>query len=437
MRRLMADPDSALREWLAQNHKPLLARVSLRNIRTSSAISGEQAQVTADLAELSGRLAKIQARADDPAELPEHVQRLGQIAIGFRDELARQRHRLRSLDVELDRLAERAAIDQQQPLGCQCLGLGGHGWFTVWQGQPSWERPCLACPLGRAMHEQVAAYWRARALEPAPLEADDREATETAERMQLFGLDPDRRLDLVWAALEVDAGKAAAIAAARDLVDRLDAQFAASWLTWGEIEVDGQVLKTTRRAYPPLDGKLWLYLYGDTGRGKTTIAQAILTEWAARHELPGAWYVNVSTLLQGLKSSFDRRDGAPLEGAQLPSEILKPVRTRRLVVLDDLGTEQQAVSGWARATLYELLNHRYAERLPTIITSNLQPIAAIARFGGDAIEQDRIVSRIAEMAGTPIEVAGRNFRAPNWINAVERAPARIRAFSGPGDYSAP
>jgi DNA replication protein DnaC len=43
------------------------------------------------------------------------------------------------------------------------------------------------------------------------------------------------------------------------------------------------------------------------------------------------------------------------------------VRTTPLLVLDDLGTE--SASPWAREKLYQLFNHRYNARLPTIITT--------------------------------------------------------------------
>ncbi|MDQ3413052.1 MAG: ATP-binding protein, partial [Chloroflexota bacterium] len=44
------------------------------------------------------------------------------------------------------------------------------------------------------------------------------------------------------------------------------------------------------------------------------------------------------------------------------------IRSAFLLILDDLGTEN--TTPWAREKLYQLINHRYNERLPTIITSN-------------------------------------------------------------------
>jgi DNA replication protein DnaC len=43
------------------------------------------------------------------------------------------------------------------------------------------------------------------------------------------------------------------------------------------------------------------------------------------------------------------------------------IRSSELLVLDDLGTE--SATPWAREKLYQILNHRYAARLPTVITT--------------------------------------------------------------------
>ena len=41
------------------------------------------------------------------------------------------------------------------------------------------------------------------------------------------------------------------------------------------------------------------------------------------------------------------------------------------MILDDLGT--QSGTPWAQEKLFQLLNHRYNSRLPTVITTNLRP----------------------------------------------------------------
>jgi DNA replication protein DnaC len=47
------------------------------------------------------------------------------------------------------------------------------------------------------------------------------------------------------------------------------------------------------------------------------------------------------------------------------------VRTAALLVLDDLGTE--SATPWAREKLYQIINHRYVAKLPTVITTSVSP----------------------------------------------------------------
>src|SRR4029079_3312899 len=44
------------------------------------------------------------------------------------------------------------------------------------------------------------------------------------------------------------------------------------------------------------------------------------------------------------------------------------IRAVPLLIVDDLGTEN--TTPWAREKLYQIFNHRYNHRLPTVITSN-------------------------------------------------------------------
>jgi DNA replication protein DnaC len=44
------------------------------------------------------------------------------------------------------------------------------------------------------------------------------------------------------------------------------------------------------------------------------------------------------------------------------------VKNAPLLVLDDLG--KQSTSSWANEKLYQIINHRYNAKLPTVITTN-------------------------------------------------------------------
>jgi len=52
-------------------------------------------------------------------------------------------------------------------------------------------------------------------------------------------------------------------------------------------------------------------------------------------------------------------------------DLLDIYRKAPVLILDDLGSER--MSEWAAETLFSVLDYRYRLRLPTMITSNLNP----------------------------------------------------------------
>jgi DNA replication protein DnaC len=86
----------------------------------------------------------------------------------------------------------------------------------------------------------------------------------------------------------------------------------------------------------------------------------------------------VPDLLDHLRATFE-----PSRGIDYDDRFNK-IRNTFLLVLDDLGTEN--TTPWAREKLYQIVNHRYNERLPTVITTN-QPDSAI---------DERILSRMLD-----------------------------------------
>lgn len=104
----------------------------------------------------------------------------------------------------------------------------------------------------------------------------------------------------------------------------------------------------------------WLVLLGKYGCGKTHLAVAIANARLERGE--PALFVVVPDLLDHLRATF-----APDSPVSYDEQVEK-VRTAPLLILDDLGTE--SATQWAREKLFQILNHRYNARLPTVVTSN-------------------------------------------------------------------
>jgi DNA replication protein DnaC len=103
----------------------------------------------------------------------------------------------------------------------------------------------------------------------------------------------------------------------------------------------------------------WLYLHGRVGVGKTHLAAAAAQEIRKRHSV---YFAVVPDLLDHLRMTFDPSGGVTYD------ERFNTIREAYLLVLDDLGTEN--TTPWAREKLYQIINYRYVQRLPTIVTSN-------------------------------------------------------------------
>ena len=102
----------------------------------------------------------------------------------------------------------------------------------------------------------------------------------------------------------------------------------------------------------------WILLTGSYGCGKTHLAAAIANERAQQGQ--AAIFIVVPDLLDHLRATF-----SPAAQTSYDKRF-EEIRNAPLLVLDDLGT--QSATPWAQEKLYQLFNHRYNARLPTVIT---------------------------------------------------------------------
>ncbi|MEV7427000.1 ATP-binding protein [Streptomyces sp. NPDC091212] len=123
-----------------------------------------------------------------------------------------------------------------------------------------------------------------------------------------------------------------------------------------------------------------LLLLGVTGVGKTYQAFGALRYMAPTGIRIGWTAVSSVDLYASLK---------PRNGIDSESVFWKYAKTP-LLVIDDLGAGRKATE-FTEEVNFRLVNHRYENQLPTLITSNVRPSQLAEHVG------DRVASRLVEM----------------------------------------
>ena len=136
----------------------------------------------------------------------------------------------------------------------------------------------------------------------------------------------------------------------------------------------------------------WLLLQGSYGCGKTHLAAAI-ANFAVEMGVP-TLFLTVPDLLDNLRFSYNA------ENTTFEARF-DEIRNASLLVLDDFGT--QNATPWAQEKLFQIINYRYINKLPLVVTTNLSL---------DEIEP-RIRSRLQDPALVSIlRIYAPDFRRP-------------------------
>lgn len=161
----------------------------------------------------------------------------------------------------------------------------------------------------------------------------------------------------------------------------------------------------------------WLLLTGAHGAGKTHLAAAVANRRMERGE--PVFFAFVPDLLDHFRASFNPDHELSYD------DLFEQVKNVPLLVLDDLGA--QSPTPWADEKVYQVLNHRFAAALPTVVTAAL-PLDHL---------DPRLQSRLADARLTRALDLG-DAKTASGIGGVEPAMAAAMTFKTftPAPYGA-
>jgi DNA replication protein DnaC len=114
------------------------------------------------------------------------------------------------------------------------------------------------------------------------------------------------------------------------------------------------------KRFAQAQAKPWLFLHGKYGCGKTHLAAAIAN--VSVEKGIQTLFITVPDLLDTLRFSYSSNESSF-------EERFEEIRKSPLLILDDFGT--QNATDWAQEKLFQIINYRYINRLPLIVTTNL------------------------------------------------------------------
>ena len=145
-----------------------------------------------------------------------------------------------------------------------------------------------------------------------------------------------------------------------------------------------------------------LFISGDLGTGKTHLAAAMANE-IIENGRP-VKYATFTQMTQEIRAAFYS------ESKETEAEAVRKYKTAPLLFLDDLGKEK--ATEWSLAKLFELIDSRYSNGLPTVITSNytLDQLAdKLTPPGSDKTTAEAIIDRLWEDC-QQVQINGQSWR---------------------------
>jgi DNA replication protein DnaC len=153
-----------------------------------------------------------------------------------------------------------------------------------------------------------------------------------------------------------------------------------------------------------LAGGEGLWIMGHTGTGKTTLGYMIAA--TATHAQHSVLSFNAVALLNRLRATFNS------DSRESTEEVIRALAEVELLHIEDLRVVRP--TEWVLEQLYLIVNARYEEQRSIVFTSDIDsdadgPLMPIPRELAEHIGA-RTFSRLMEMCGDPVVIAGRDKR---------------------------
>jgi len=126
-----------------------------------------------------------------------------------------------------------------------------------------------------------------------------------------------------------------------------------------------------------------LIFSGRAGSGKTHLACSIA--WSVIEQGGSAQFATVAEVMRQIKSSFSK------DSATTEQEQIDHFSNIQLLILDEVGMDYG--TDFNKALIFEILNKRYENMLPTILLTNLDAPALVEYMG------ERLIDRMREGGG--------------------------------------
>ena len=155
-----------------------------------------------------------------------------------------------------------------------------------------------------------------------------------------------------------------------------------------------------------LENGYGMYIYGDSGTGKTHLTACMCNELMA--QMHQCLFTNFFEISKLIKSTWN--------GNADSENVVKRICEVDFLFLDDLGTEILTKNGednWLQGQVFDIINKRYNNKKPTIFSSNYSMNQLITERGMMA----KTVDRIGEMSTAMIKLSGDSYRRKGKVGA--------------------